>query len=88
MAYTVYILCSKKDRRLYVGCTSNISERLKRHQRGQVQATVNRRPLDLIHTEQFESITEAFNRERFLKSLWGARKKKKILLEWIKNMPS
>jgi putative endonuclease len=69
MAYAVYILYSKKDRKLYVGCTSNISERLKRHQNGQVRATVNRRPFDLIHTEQFESESEAFNRERFLKSI-------------------
>ena len=88
MAYVVYILYSKKDHKLYVGCTSNISERLKRHQTGQVRATVNRRPLDLIHSEQFESVTEAFNRERFLKSLWGEREKKKILLEWTKNMQS
>ena len=85
MAYVVYILYSQKDRKLYVGCTSNISERLERHQSGQVRATVNRRPLDIIHTEQFESTTDAFNRERFLKSLWGAREKKKILLEWLQN---
>jgi len=82
MAYVVYILYSQKDHKLYVGCTSNIEKRLKRHQSGQVRATVNRRPLDLVHTEQFESVTDAFNRERFLKSLWGAREKKKILLGW------
>ncbi len=87
MAYVVYILYSHKDHGLYVGCTSNISERLKRHQDGQVPATTNRRPLDLIHAEQLESETEAFSRERFLKSLWGARTKKKILLDWLKNIP-
>lgn len=88
MAYTIYILYSQKDCRLYVGCTSNISERLKRHRDGQVRATTNRRPLDLIHTEKYESVTEAFKRERFLKSLWGAREKKKIVLGWLKNMRS
>ena len=85
MTYTVYILHSRKDRRLYVGCTSNIEQRLKRHHSGQVTATANRRPLDFVHSEQFESKVDAFNRERFLKSLWGAREKKKILLEWLKN---
>lgn len=85
MAYTAYILFSKKDRRLYVGCTSDIEKRLKRHMTGQVAATVKRRPIELIHTEQFDSKTDAFNRERFLKSLWGAREKKKILLEWLQG---
>ena len=85
MAYTVYILYSQKDRRLYVGCTSNIEKRLKRHNGGQVAATANRRPLDLIRAEQFASKTDAFNRERFLKSLWGAREKKKILLRWLQG---
>ena len=83
MAYVVYILYSQKDHKLYVGCTNNIQNRLKRHQSGNVEATVNRRPVDLIHTEDFESKTDAFNRERFLKSLWGAREKKKILLRWL-----
>jgi putative endonuclease len=81
----VYILFSKKDRRLYVGCTSNIEKRLKRHETGQVLATRNRRPLELVRTEPFESKAEAFNRERFLKSLWGSREKKKILLNWTKT---
>jgi putative endonuclease len=83
MAYVVYILYSQKDHKLYVGCTSNIQSRLKRHQSGNVPATANRRPVDLIHTEQFESKTDAFTREHFLKSLWGARAKKKILLRWL-----
>ena len=34
-------------------------------------------------TEQFQSKAEAFNRERFLKSLWGAREKKKILQVYL-----
>ena len=85
MAYAVYILYSRKDRKLYVGCSSDIEKRLKRHQGGQVAATANRRPLELVHSEQFESKADAFNRERFLKSLWGAREKKKILLKWLQG---
>lgn len=83
MAYTVYILYSQRDRKLYVGCTSDIEERLRRHRTGQVPATKDRLPVDLVHAEKFESKADAFNRERFLKSLWGAREKKKILLKWI-----
>ncbi len=83
MVYTVYILYSQKDKRLYVGCTSNIQERLKRHQRGEVQATRTRRPLVLIREEKFENKADAFKRERFLKSLWGSREKKKLLREYL-----
>lgn len=78
MAYTIYILYSQKDKGLYVGCTSDVSSRIKRHSSGQVPATKYRRPITLIHTETFEDKAEAFNRERFLKSLWGSREKKKI----------
>lgn len=83
MSYTVYILYSKKDKKLYVGCTSNIESRIKKYNNGFVEATKFRRPLELIHTEIFESKSLAFNRERFLKSLWGARDKKKILKSFM-----
>ena len=83
MAYTVYILYSRKFKNVYVGCTSNITKRLKRHQKGEVPATKYRRPLELIHTETIENKEDAFNRERFLKSLWGAREKKKILHAYL-----
>lgn len=85
MSYTVYILYSLKDKKLYVGCTSNISNRIKKHNDGHVIVTKHRRPLCLIHTEIFKSKSEAFNRERFLKSLWGAREKKKILEKYLEK---
>lgn len=86
MAHTVYILYSRKDGKLYVGCTSNIEERLKRHESGHVRATAHRRPLTLIKVEIFDVKREAFKRERYLKSLWGAREKKKILLEYLEGV--
>ena len=69
MLYTVYILYSEKDKNLYVVCTSNIQNRVYRHAQGFVKATKQRRPLVLIHEECFEDKGQAFNRERFLKSL-------------------
>jgi len=86
MFYTVYILYSLKDKKLYVGCTKNIKNRIKRHSFGQIQATMNRRPLTLIHEEKFEDKSKAFNRERFFKSLWGSREKKKILKKYLTNL--
>ena len=88
MTYTVYILYSLKDKRLYVGCTSDIKQRLNRHNNGGVIATRNRRPLELIHTESFDGKADAFNRERFLKSLWSARFKKKLVKEYLIKRPS
>jgi len=79
MVYTVYILHSQKDKGLYVGCTSNLKNRMLKHRYGDVEATRYRRPLVLIHSEEYTDKTKAFQRERFLKSLWGAREKKQIV---------
>lgn len=81
--YFVYILYSHKDKRLYVGCSNNMEQRKRRHDTGLVPATKHRRPLELIHTEEFLDKGQAFQRERFLKSLWGAREKKKILEKYL-----
>lgn len=81
--FWVYILFSEKDKHLYTGCTTNVECRVHRHNAGHVQATRYRRPLALIYTEQFEDKAEAFQRERFLKSLWGAREKRKILQTFL-----
>lgn len=85
MSYTVYILYSEKDERLYVGCTHDLEQRLIRHHSGRVRSTKHRRPLRLIHSESFPDKAIAFNRERFLKSLWGAREKRKILRRYLDN---
>lgn len=71
MTYFVYILLSQKDLGLYTGCTSNLEVRLKRHNLGVVQATKLRRPLVIIYKEEYTSKSEAFGRERFLKTKWG-----------------
>ena len=85
MKYFVYILLSNKDNKLYVGCTNNVTRRIKDHNYGKVSATKNRRPLVVIYTEEFSSKGEAFDRERYFKSLWSARLKKKILEEFKQN---
>lgn len=87
MVYKVYILYSLKDHKLYVGCTTNIDKRLIKHNNGGVLATRYRRPLVLIFSEKFDNKADAFNRERFLKSLWGAREKKKILQQYLWAKP-
>lgn len=85
MSWTVYILYRKKDKQLYVGCTSDVEKRLKKNLSGQVLATAHRKPFVLIHTESFLEKGKAFQKERFLKSLWGSREKKKILAKYIRG---
>ena len=86
MTYFVYILYSQKDHKLYIGCTSSLENRIKEHNSRKVTATKNRVPLVIIHSEKFENKTEAFNRERFLKSLWSGKFKKKILKEYLSKI--
>jgi putative endonuclease len=66
--YTVYILKSYKDNKRYIGCTQNILRRLDEHKSGLVKSTKNRRPFELIYSEEFQNKSDAFTRERFFKS--------------------
>ncbi len=70
MFYT-YILFSLKDKKLYIGYTTDLNKRLSKHAQGLVIATKYRRPLKLIHYEYFSNISDAKAREVFLKSGGG-----------------
>jgi putative endonuclease len=63
---------------LYVGQTNNLVKRLKRHEKGYVDATKHRLPVSCIHSEELGSRGEAMERELYLKSLWSGRFKKKL----------
>lgn len=65
---TVYVLRSLKDGKLYIGMTENLDARLKRHEQGKTPSTRNRRPLVLLHSEEFENRQQARRREKYLKS--------------------
>lgn len=74
--HTVYVLKSEKDKNLYIGCTSDIKERLKYHNSGKVLSTKNRRPFNLIFTEEYPDKYEAFNKERYYKTAKGKKELK------------
>lgn len=86
MTYFVYILYSQKDHKLYSGCTADLEQRIKEHNSRKVTATKNRIPLVVIYFEKFKNKAEAFNRERFFKSLWSGRLKRKILKEYLSKI--
>ena len=83
--YYVYILLSKKDRKFYTGCTNNLKERIKRHSRGQISTTKNRRPLYLIYYEACLNKDDAYKREKYLKTAWGKRYIKNRLKNYLMN---
>ena len=65
--FYVYILkCA--DGKPYTGCTSNLEDRMNRHNSGCVPATVNRRPVQLSSHIAFNDKYKAFEFEKYLKS--------------------
>jgi len=71
--FYIYILYSKKDKKLYTGFADDLGKRIIKHQKGFVRSTKNRRPLILIHYEAFIHERDAKQREIFLKSGYGKR---------------
>ncbi|HEY9114213.1 MAG TPA: GIY-YIG nuclease family protein [Bacteroidales bacterium] len=67
----VYVLFSLKDHKLYKGYTSNLQNRLIKHNTGGSKSTAHRKPFVLVYVEQFESKQEALSREQYFKSLEG-----------------
>lgn len=84
--YYVYILQSKKDKDLYIGCTNDLKKRFSLHNNGKVPSTEKRRPLQLIHYEAFLNQQDAFAREQWLKTGWGHNQIYKILDNYLKNL--
>lgn len=76
--YYTYILLSLKDKKTYVGYSSNLTKRLKNHNLGQVIATKHRIPLKLLFFEEFTTVKEAKKRELYWKSGAGRRRLKEF----------
>ncbi|NNJ70396.1 MAG: GIY-YIG nuclease family protein [Kiritimatiellales bacterium] len=63
-----YVLLSSDGTYRYKGCCRDLVERMKQHHAGKVSRTKNRRPLKLLHSEYFDSYTDARKRELYFKS--------------------
>jgi predicted GIY-YIG superfamily endonuclease len=53
--YYVYLLKSKKDSGFYIGYSSDLRRRFTEHTEGRVESTKNRRPLELIYYESYNT---------------------------------
>jgi putative endonuclease len=77
MLYTYVLLLA--NGKYYIGQTNNLTNRVIRHQSGQVRSTKAFRPVTLIHSEQYRSRSESMNREKYLKSLKSRSAIEKII---------
>lgn len=84
MFFVYFLYCEVKNN-IYVGCTNNIKRRLSEHQNGFVKSTKNNRPVKLIYYEKYDTLSLARKREKYLKSLYGYRERKKIVEKIINN---
>ena len=78
-SYSVYVLRSLKDGKLYTGMTTDVQRRLQEHNHGKNPSTRHRRPFLLVHAEVYPSRAEAAKWEHFLKSGPGHKYLKSIL---------
>ena len=70
--FKVYVLYSKKYKKVYIGFTSNLQERFKSHNELATKGwTVKFRPWDLVFIEEFQTKSEALKREKNLKGAKG-----------------
>jgi putative endonuclease len=80
--FTIYVLYSPSHNKIYIGFTSNIEQRMLSHNQLATKGyTVKFRPWILIHTEVFETKSEAMKREKELKSANG----RQFIWNLIKN---
>ena len=69
--YYTYVLQSNRDKKFYVGFTKDLKLRFEQHNKGYVDSTKNRRPLELIYYEACLDQEDTIRREKYLKSYHG-----------------
>lgn len=84
--YYIYVLFSFKDKKLYIGYSENLQNRISEHKKSGVRATKNRLPVVLIHYEAFTNKVDTKAREKFLKSGFGRSQFKKALQNRFKEL--
>ena len=75
----VYALKSVTAGRYYIGCTNDLERRLREHNNGKSTSTKAFRPWKLAYSQYFETLTQARQRERYLK----AQKSRVLLTKMI-----
>lgn len=66
-----YIIRSQKNKKLYLGSTSNLEKRLKQHNGGKNFSTKPYSPYELIYYSAFKNRQDAINCEKYFKTTRG-----------------
>ncbi len=71
--YYVYVLQSLTDGNFYIGFTTDLENRLRKHNSGMVYSTKDRIPFKLIYHEACINKDNALHREKYFKTTYGRR---------------
>lgn len=80
MSYTFYILRCR-DNSLYCGQTKNLQKRIEEHNSGKkisAKYTRSRKPVALVYSEDYGTLTEALKRESEVKK-WSKKRKESLV---------
>lgn len=83
--YYFYILRSIKNKKLYLGFTPNLKERLKSHNAGENKATKPNIPYELLFYSAFKNEKDAINCEQYFKTTAGWNRIHKMLENSLKE---
>ena len=72
--YFIYILLNELKTRTYIGVAEDVEKRLKEHNAGRVKSSKPYRSYKIIHTESFNTLSEARQKEKYFKTSTGRRK--------------
>lgn len=86
LPFCVYVLFSQKDNLLYIGYTSNLTNRIETHNSGGVISTASRRPLQLIFCEHYLFEEDARRRELYFKTTMGKKALKLMLTDTLRKL--
>jgi putative endonuclease len=76
--YYVYVLENQQGRH-YIGSCENIAVRLRRHNQNSIRSTKHKGPFNIIYKKEFNTRTEARQRENQLKRNKGDREFKELI---------
>ena len=76
--YYIYII-GNTEGKYYIGATSDLDGRLKKHNQQGSRWTKHKGPWELLHKEEFETKYEALHREHEIKSYKGGDAFKKLM---------
>ena len=85
MFFWIYVLESLKDKKRYVGYTTNLKKRIEEHNKALTFSTKSRLPMKLLYCEGGTNQEDAKRREEYLKTTRGRRFLAKRLKSYYKS---